>query len=1224
MKKDIVIYPHSVFNTNDGGVTVQYYLANILDKLGINVKICNKYDNNSTNSIFNKFIFEKDIDIENTIVIYCEGIIGNPVKAKYVVRWMLSKLGQNVPIDYYFSWGKNELVYFFNSETNLINNNVDFKQLSVFYLDKGIQNLNNKRNETCYTERKSKIHNNIKKIHPDNSYEITRKHSQEEIIEIFNNHDKFISYDPLTFLTLIAPMCGCISIIYPIEGISKKDYLKMTSINDYLIEKNVDLYGVAYGINDDELLFAKNTLDLSKKQIEDIQQWFIDKYVINFIKDVDNFENNKNTLSFYKYIMILKSTEEGKLSTEKQVNDFVEDVNFDIEYYSDNNPDLYDMSYLELIYHYKNHGKKEGRVCSKKINDSVDELDFDVEYYRNIYEDLKHFSCDELIHHYKNHGEKEGRFCSKKKINDFVDVPDFDVKYYRNLYEDLKHFSYHELIHHYKNHGKKEGRVCSKKKINDFVNEPYFDVEYYRNIYEDLKHFSCDELIHHYKNHGEKEGRFCSKKQVNDFVDVPDFDVKYYRNLYEDLKHFSYHELIHHYKNHGKKEQRFGSEKQMKDFVDDQYFDVIYYRNIHEHLKNISYHELIHHYKNHGKKEERFGSEKQMKDFVDDQYFDVIYYRNIYEDLINMSYYELIHHYKNHGKKEGRFGSEKQIRYFVDDQYFDVIYYRNIHEDLKNISYHELIYHYKNHGKKEQRFGSEKQMKDFVDDQYFDVEFYKKYNQDLNNLTFYELIHHYKSVGKKEKRVSSSKYAVNLNQNLFICFFYDNYKNFDINFYKAFNTDIFFNNDIDYLYYHHNDIVKKRFTSLDNLTYFYSPELYQSLNLDLKYIDNNHILHEEIEYIKSSIISRRCYTKQIDDIEFSEIFYDFDIDYYKNNNDDLLNYLKTNNINNEITNIFLKQHFYNFGRFERRLYNNKIKIIIVSDLFKDSGNASGGAIACYYLAYLINNLNLNFYAKMLTYSNSIIKNKFCNDLATIGEINNNSILIYPDGSAGNPFSGKYVIRWMLQELGNFRPKDFFKFWSKGDFVYHWENLSNVKNIKILVTPYMNEKFKIDKNSHFKREGSCYLIKKYKYNNNTSNLDFHENESILIDNLSTDEIMRIFQTKKNFYCYDINSYYWLAALLSGCKSIVYPLKYTKEEWYSKTCFNYTNILYDKIAYGKEDVKNTTDFTEYEIENFLKCVNENTNKNLLSFLDDIYNIIVNKNTEDIPTVEDIYYK
>ena len=31
MKKDIVIYPHSVFNTNDGGVTVQYYLANILD-----------------------------------------------------------------------------------------------------------------------------------------------------------------------------------------------------------------------------------------------------------------------------------------------------------------------------------------------------------------------------------------------------------------------------------------------------------------------------------------------------------------------------------------------------------------------------------------------------------------------------------------------------------------------------------------------------------------------------------------------------------------------------------------------------------------------------------------------------------------------------------------------------------------------------------------------------------------------------------------------------------------------------------------------------------------------------------------------------------------------------------------------------------------------------------------------------------------------------------------
>jgi hypothetical protein len=81
---------------NDGGATVQYYLADILDKCGQEVYICNKQDNNSTNDLYNKFTNIETIpedEKENTVVIYCEGILGNPLNAKYVVRWMLSKLG---------------------------------------------------------------------------------------------------------------------------------------------------------------------------------------------------------------------------------------------------------------------------------------------------------------------------------------------------------------------------------------------------------------------------------------------------------------------------------------------------------------------------------------------------------------------------------------------------------------------------------------------------------------------------------------------------------------------------------------------------------------------------------------------------------------------------------------------------------------------------------------------------------------------------------------------------------------------------------------------------------------------------------------------------------------------------------------------------------------------------------------------------------------------------
>jgi hypothetical protein len=54
-----------------------------------------------------------------------------------------------------------------------------------------------------------------------------------------------------------------------------------------------------------------------------------------------------------------------------------------------------------------------------------------------------------------------------------------------------------------------------------------------------------------------------------------------------------------------------------------------------------------------------------------------------------------------------------------------------------------------------------------------------------------------------------------------------------------------------------------------------------------------------------------------------------------------------------------------------------------------------------------------------------------------------------------------------------------------------------------------------------------------------------------------------------------------------------------------------------------MENTVEFTEDEIKTFVKCINDNTHNNLLNFLDDIYNIIINNKYENIPTVEDIYY-
>lgn len=303
--KNIIIYTHmSNFSLNDGGTVVQYYLGKILDEeYKQNVRMFPSSGIKLINPIFSKF-YNNDFPIDdNTIVIYCEGTIGNPLQAKYVVRWMLSKLGQNVPYDWLYTWGPKELVYYFNSEEKIASNpekigNI-YKLLNIIYIDPIIVNYKSTpRQGTCFTVRKGhSIHSNhtIPILHSPDSFEITRQHTQIDYIKIFNNHEYFISYDSITFLYIIAALCGCMSIVVPVNGLSKQDWLNTTVLSEYFKESEEKvLYGVAYGM--EEIEFAKNTIHLVKDQWNKIIKFSKDKYITKFIDDINNWDNNLNTI----------------------------------------------------------------------------------------------------------------------------------------------------------------------------------------------------------------------------------------------------------------------------------------------------------------------------------------------------------------------------------------------------------------------------------------------------------------------------------------------------------------------------------------------------------------------------------------------------------------------------------------------------------------------------------------------------------------------------------------------------------------------------------------------------------------------------------------------------------------------------------------------------------------------------------------------------------------
>jgi hypothetical protein len=308
--KNILIYTHMPnFSFEDGGTVVQYNLGKLLDEeLNQMVRMYPFSGIESPNPIFNKFYKPTDFPIDdNTVVIYCEGTLGNPLGVKNVVRWMLSVLGQNVPHSFLDTWARNELVYHFNSESRFFDypdrKGVFYKMLSCIYINPEIKQTNfGNREGSCFAIGKphfipNKNHHsrNYIKIHDDNSCEIIRHESQGRCIEKFNTYKYFYCYDSNSFLTFMAAMCGCISIVYPVEGMSKSEWVKTTAAKDYLNSVGEEkLYGVAYGV--EEISFAESTLHLAKKQWDEIINFCKETTLIPFVRDINDFENMQNTI----------------------------------------------------------------------------------------------------------------------------------------------------------------------------------------------------------------------------------------------------------------------------------------------------------------------------------------------------------------------------------------------------------------------------------------------------------------------------------------------------------------------------------------------------------------------------------------------------------------------------------------------------------------------------------------------------------------------------------------------------------------------------------------------------------------------------------------------------------------------------------------------------------------------------------------------------------------
>lgn len=293
-----------------GGAVVQYQLAKLLRNKGYDVRIIKAWQTNelaTSNEYFSHnptdCVDDFDPRDDYTITIYCEGVKGNPLNGKKIVRWMLSELGRNVPISNADTWDKNEVVYYFNEEPKITSapeekKNSIYKYLSVVLFNDKVKHTNNgERKYSFFTHRKGHYHSNLHYIHPENTDQIVFHNDIVKNIEIFNSYEMGYIYDPLTMITFMAPACGCMSIVFPYQGKSRMEWLNIGTMGRYLRENThgeTDIYGIAYGDSEEQLTFAKQTLYLAPQQWENMKEFFTHRDLDPFLEDMHNFENLKN------------------------------------------------------------------------------------------------------------------------------------------------------------------------------------------------------------------------------------------------------------------------------------------------------------------------------------------------------------------------------------------------------------------------------------------------------------------------------------------------------------------------------------------------------------------------------------------------------------------------------------------------------------------------------------------------------------------------------------------------------------------------------------------------------------------------------------------------------------------------------------------------------------------------------------------------------------------
>lgn len=255
---NFVIYAPGDYTPNGGGCVALHKLCHNISLLG---EHCHIMTSRKNPDYLGTQVNEKqavELCAGGAVAIYPEVTCGNPFGAYKIMRWILYNVRTYGEFGLFYS---DDLVYKYAPHFTLREEHEVHGELRAVELNLNIfKDEHLPRKGSCYLVKKG---NNKHQTHPEDSImldDYPNKGGNLYLAKIFNQCEVFYAYDNATWLSVMASICGCLSLVIPEEGVTPEQWH-----NGFPYFK----YGIAYGV--DDIDYAKETAHLLKPELLKIE-----------------------------------------------------------------------------------------------------------------------------------------------------------------------------------------------------------------------------------------------------------------------------------------------------------------------------------------------------------------------------------------------------------------------------------------------------------------------------------------------------------------------------------------------------------------------------------------------------------------------------------------------------------------------------------------------------------------------------------------------------------------------------------------------------------------------------------------------------------------------------------------------------------------------------------------------------------------------------------------